>query len=94
MTHADIELKVREIIARKFSLPLETIGTESRLIEDLHLDSFGAVELMFELEEEFGLKIADSDIERVRRVNDVVDYLESWLRQKTSASAPPVPPAS
>ena len=87
MNHADIELKVREIISRKFSVPLDTIGAESRLIEDLHLDSFGAVELMFELEEEFNLKIADSDIERVRSVNQVVEYLEEWLLKKTPAVA-------
>ena len=83
MTKHEIEQKVREIIATKMAIPLETIGAESRLIEDLQVDSFGAVELMFELEEAFGLNIPDSDIERVRSVNQIVEYLSEWLKKKS-----------
>lgn len=92
MNHPEIEQKVREIISRKFSIPLDTIGAQSRLMEDLHLDSFGAVELMFELEEEFNLKIADSDIERVRSVSQVVEYLAEWLQKKAADTASPTTP--
>lgn len=92
MNHPEIEQKVREIISRKFSIPLDTIGAQSRLVEDLHLDSFGAVELMFELEEEFNLKIADSDIERVRSVSQVVEYLAEWLQKKAADTASPTTP--
>jgi acyl carrier protein len=82
MTAPEIELKVREIISKKFNVPIETIGPTSRLIDDLKVDSFGAVELMFELEEQFGLKIADSDIERVMSVEQIVAYLMEWLEKK------------
>jgi acyl carrier protein len=79
MTNQEIELKVREIISKKLDLELGKIGAESRLAEDLGVDSFGAVELMFELEEAFGLKIPDADIEQVRSVKDIVAYLSNWL---------------
>jgi acyl carrier protein len=87
MTTQEIELKVREIISKKFNVPIETIGPKSRLIDDLKVDSFGAVELMFELEEQFGLKIADSDIERVLSVEQIVAYLEEWLEKKEGSGA-------
>ena len=83
MTNQEIEQKVKEIIATKMAIPLETISAESRLIEDLQVDSFGAVELMFELEEAFGLNIPDSDIERVRSVKQIVEYLSEWLKKKS-----------
>jgi acyl carrier protein len=78
MTNQAIELKVREIISKKLDVELGKISAETRLAEDLGVDSFGAVELMFEIEEAFGLKIPDSDIEHVRSVNDIVLYLRSW----------------
>ena len=82
MNSSEIELKVKEIISRKFGVPLDTITSETRLIEDLKVDSFGAVELMFELEEAFGLSIPDSDIQRVRCVKDIALYLAEWLEKK------------
>jgi len=88
MTPQEIELKVREIISKKFDVPLEKIKLETRLAEDLRVDSFGAVEFMFEIEEAFGLDIPDSDVELVRSVKDVVRYLSEWLEKKAATSTP------
>ena len=88
MTPGEIELKVTEIISKKFGVPRDTINAETRLIEDLKVDSFGAVELMFELEEAFGLSIPDSDIQRVRSVKDIVDYLTEWLAKQAAKGRP------
>ena len=78
MTHQEIEQKVGDILSRKLHVEARKIAPDTRLAEDLGVDSFGAVELMFEIEEAFGLKIPDSDIEHVRRVKDIVDYVASW----------------
>ncbi len=85
MTTQDIDLKVREILSTKLNIGLGTISGDSRLAEDLGIDSFGAVELMFEIEEAFGLKIPDSDIEHVRSVKDIVAYLDGWLNKPAGA---------
>jgi len=79
MTNQEVEQKVISILAKKLGVELGKIGSETRLAQDLGVDSFGAVELMFEIEEAFGLEIADSDIENVRTVNDIVGYLRGWL---------------
>ena len=79
MTNQEIEQKVEEILSKKLDVGLDKISLETRLAEDLGLDSFGAVELMFELEEAFGLKIPDSDIDHVRTVQDIVVYLVTWI---------------
>ena len=88
MTNQDIELKVREILAAKLGIELATIRGDSWLAEDLGVDSFGAVELLFEIEEAFGLTIPDSDIEKVRSVADIVTYLDGWLAAKAAVSPP------
>ena len=84
MTDQEIEQKVKELLSKKFSIEITKIKSESRLAQDLGVDSFGAVELMFELEETFGLKIADSDIDQIHTVNDVVVYLTMWLKKKSA----------
>ena len=85
MPHSEVERKVKEILARKLDRKLEDIHGHSRLTEDLGVDSFGTVELMFEIEEAFGLKIPDSEIEHVRRVGDIVTYLQGWLEKQPKA---------
>jgi acyl carrier protein len=88
MTNQEIEQKVKELLSKKFDIEIAKIKSDSRLAQDLGVDSFGAVELMFELEETFGLKIADSDIDGIRSVNDIVVYLAAWLeKEKESPSA-------
>jgi acyl carrier protein len=82
MTNQEIEQKVKELLSKKFDIEISKITSESRLAQDLGVDSFGAVELMFELEETFGLKIADSDIDGIRKVNDIVVYLATWLNKE------------
>jgi len=85
MTNQEIEQKVKELLAKKLDVEPGKISLETRLAEDLGVDSFGAVELMFEIEEAFGLKIPDSEIEHVRRVGDIVTYLQGWLDKQPKA---------
>jgi acyl carrier protein len=79
MPNPEIERKVKEILAKKLDRKVEDIHGTSRLAEDLGVDSFGTVEIMFEIEEAFALQIPDSDIEPVRTVDDIVAYLQGWL---------------
>jgi acyl carrier protein len=87
MTTPEIEKKIITIIAGKFSADPTKITGTTKLAEDLKVDSFGAVELMFELEEAFGLKIPDSEIGHIRTVNDIVEYLASWMEKQNAAKS-------
>ena len=89
MPPQEIEQKVKEIISKKFNVSLDKIGAETRLVEDLRVDSFGAVELMFEIEEAFGLSIPDSDLDRVQSVKDIVAYLTEWIEKKKTTTETP-----
>jgi acyl carrier protein len=82
MPRDEIERKVKAILADKLARKPEDIRGDSRLAEDLGIDSFGTVEIMFEIEEAFDLQIPDSDIEPVRTVDDVITYLQEWLARQ------------
>ena len=87
MTSQEIELKVRQLLSERSGVALDEITAETRIAEDLGVDSFGSVELMFEIEEAFGLEIPDGDIMHVRSREGHHPPLPGGLVQ------PHVPPA-
>ncbi|MCX4807497.1 phosphopantetheine-binding protein [Streptomyces sp. NBC_01214] len=59
-TAADVLYRVTAIIAAVADCPVDEISSESRLVEDLDLDSLEVVEIAVRAEEEFGRPIDDS----------------------------------
>jgi acyl carrier protein len=64
--------KIREIFAKNFNLPAEEVLLESKLYEELGLDSLDAVDLVLELQELTGKKITPEVFKGVRTVADVI----------------------
>ena len=81
MDYPEIEQKVKGILADKMNVETGKVRADSRLIEDLGVDSFATVEIMFELEEKFEVKIPDEDIVNAKTVKDIVDYLSNKLKK-------------
>jgi len=77
MTYTEVEASVKEIIAKQLTMDAAKINLDSRLVEDLGLDSFGSVEIAFELEEKFDLKIPDAALYEAKTVKNIVDYIAS-----------------
>ena len=75
MEYSQIMHQVTEILADKLNLDISKIHPESQLIGDLGMDSFGSIEVMFELEEKFGIKILENDISKAKIVKDIADYI-------------------
>lgn len=74
---AEVESKVKEIIAEQLGVPAGDVTPEASFIEDLGADSLDIVELVMALEEEYGMEISDEDAEKIRTVKDVVTYIEA-----------------
>ncbi len=69
---------LRQRIADRLSADLginPEAALEPSFLADVGTDSLDIVELMMELEEEFGLTIPDVDAERIRTIGDAIDYL-------------------
>ncbi len=69
------EDRLKKIIADQLSVTEDEVVPEASFIEDLNADSLDLVELIMSLEEEFSVKISDEDAEKIRTVQDAMDYL-------------------
>ena len=67
--------KIRGIIAEQLNIDPETITEDSRLIEDLKADSLDVVELIMDLEQEFGMEIPEEELPKVKTVGDILGYV-------------------
>lgn len=50
---------------------------ESNIAEDLGADSLDVVDLIMSIEDEFEIEVPDDQIENIKTVGDVVNYIES-----------------
>lgn len=67
--------QVIEIISDELNLDKSQVKVESRLREDLGVDSLDVVELIMRLEETFEVSVADEAAQKLETVGDIVDYL-------------------
>ena len=69
--------QVIKLISDATKVDIAKISTETSFVDDLNLDSLDIVELMMKMEDEFGIEIPEEDAEGLKKVNDVVKYLET-----------------
>jgi acyl carrier protein len=77
---ADLDEKVKEIIAKELGVERDKLTNEASFMEDLGADSLDTVELVMEFEKEFNIDIPDEDAEKLRTVGDALTYLESKVK--------------
>ena len=72
---ANIEQKVKNIIADQLGVGEDEIKPTSSFIEDLGADSLDTVELVMAMEEEFEVEIPDEEAENIKTVQDAINYV-------------------
>jgi len=72
-----VEEKVKDIIVEQLKVDRDEVTLEASFIEDLGADSLDLVELIMAMEEEFGFEIADEEAEKMRTVQDVINFIKA-----------------
>jgi len=72
---ADVAAKVVMIISGHLGIDPAAVVPEAWLIDDLGADSLDTVELVIAFEEAFGIEIPEADVERIRTVQDAIEYV-------------------
>jgi acyl carrier protein len=67
--------KITGIIAEQLDVKESEVSAEKSFTDDLGADSLAIVELVLALEEEFGIKIPDDQVDSIKTVGDAVDYI-------------------
>lgn len=72
-----LEERVIKLVMEQLDVTKEECVLEASFIDDLGADSLDLVELIMEMEEVFGIEIADEELEKIRTVKDVIEFLKS-----------------
>lgn len=70
-----VEKRVREIVAEQLERDVNEVTNSASFIDDLGADSLDIVELVMKMEEEFGIEIPDEEAEKIKTVNDVIQFI-------------------
>ena len=87
--------RVMAVIAKTQRIPPETLSLDSSF-EELKIDSLDGINIVFAIENEFGINIPDEGVNNLQTVRQVVEGVHDLLKQKaaTPAPAPPAPGAA
>ena len=69
--------KVKSIIVEQLGVDADEVTPQASFTDDLGADSLDIVELVMAFEEEFGIEIPDEDAEKIGRVQEAIDYIDS-----------------
>ena len=72
----EISEKVKQIVSEQLGVDEAEITPSASFTDDLGADSLDQVELVMALEEAFDLEISDEDAEKIRTVQDAIDYID------------------
>ncbi|MBQ7322950.1 MAG: acyl carrier protein [Clostridia bacterium] len=72
--------KIQKMLAEALNVPVEKVTPDAKIVDDLGADSLDLVELLSQLEDEYGITIPDDEVEGLVTVADVAAELEKLTK--------------
>lgn len=82
----EVEERIRDLVAENQQIDRATIHAESTF-EELGIDSFDGLNLVFAVEQEFDVRVSDEQAKGLRSLQDVVRGVEKLLAAKSADGA-------
>jgi acyl carrier protein len=79
MDRAEIETRVKKVLAEQLAVDEQQVVPDARFAEDLNADSLDLVEAVLALEEEWSIEIPEDEMESVKTVGQAVDLVAGKL---------------
>lgn len=69
--------KIRNILADQLDVDENNVTLDALIADDLGADSLDVVDLLMSIEDEFEIEIPDEEIENIKTVGNLVNYIEN-----------------
>jgi acyl carrier protein len=88
MDSSEVTARMRKILSEKLNVPVERIVPEASLRDDLGMDSFASVEILFEIEEAFNVNVPQDDVSGIKTFGDMMAFVEKITAKEGQGIAP------
>lgn len=78
----NLEQEIKEMLSRLTGLDVSEIGDTDDLINDLGIDSLKVIEIATQIERTYKVTVKDSELAKLRKVNEAVEFLKELLARK------------
>lgn len=78
---ASVEEKVKSIIVDQLGVNESEVTANASFVDDLGADSLDTIELVMAFEEAFGIEIPDEDAEKIKTVQNAIEYVEAQVKK-------------
>ncbi len=69
--------KIKELLANQLGADEESMSMDTNIAADLGADSLDVVELLAEIQDEFDIEIPDEEIENIKTIGDLTEYIQN-----------------
>ncbi|MBR4099446.1 MAG: acyl carrier protein [Clostridia bacterium] len=69
--------KIRTILAEQLDVDEDNLTLDTDIAKDLNADSLDVVEILMSIEDTFDVEIPDEEIENIKTIGDLVEYIEN-----------------
>lgn len=74
--------RVQAVVAEQLGVDPSEVTLDAEFVKDLNADSLDLVELIMQLEEEFGIEISDEEAANIVTVRDAINFIEEHLNKQ------------
>ena len=69
--------KVKEVISKQLNKPVEEIAGNHEVVKDLGADSLDIVEMIMNIEDEFGISVPEDEAVNIKTVDDIANLIDN-----------------